>query len=105
MQNERIRTEEHIEYDSDDSPEDGSSSSSSKSSHFELEPEVYKTRKDENFVEYFKVGKENNNNRVSEDHNSTNLNQDDTDRDSLHRNVLQKHFTGFRVTKGEKCSS
>lgn len=63
MQNERIRTEEHIEYDSDDSPEDGSSSSSSKSSHFELEPEVYKTRKDENFVEYFKVGKENNNNR------------------------------------------
>ena len=65
MQNERIRTEEHIEYDSDDSPDDGSSSSSSKSSHHKLEPEIYKTRKDENFTEYFKIGKENNNQKVS----------------------------------------
>ena len=65
MQNERIRTEEHIEYDSDDSPGDGSSSSSSKSSHHKLEPEIYKTRKDENFTEYFKIGKENNKQRVS----------------------------------------
>jgi len=59
MQNERIRTEEHIEYDSDDTPDDGSSSSSSKSSHHKYEPEIYKTRKDENFTEYFKAGKEN----------------------------------------------
>ena len=57
MQNERIKTEEHIEYDSDDSSESGSSSSSSKSSHNKLEPEVYKTRKDENFTEYFKIHK------------------------------------------------
>ena len=57
MQNERIKTEEHIEYDSDDSSESGSSSSSSKSSHNKLEPEVYKTRKDENFTEYFKINK------------------------------------------------
>jgi len=64
MQNERIRTEEHIEYNSDDSPEDGSSSSSSKSSNHQLEPEIYKTRKDENFTEYFRVGKENNNRRM-----------------------------------------
>jgi len=56
MQNERIKTEEHIEYDSDDSSESGSSSSS-KSSHNKLEPEVYKTRKDENFTEYFKIHK------------------------------------------------
>ena len=40
MQNERIKTEEHIEYDSDDSTSDGSSTSSSKSSHHKLEPEV-----------------------------------------------------------------
>ena len=66
MQNERIRTEEHIEYDSDDSPEDGSSSSSSKSSNHQLEPEIYKTRKDENFTEYFRVGKENNNRKVND---------------------------------------
>ena len=32
-------------------------SSSSKSSHDKLEPEVYKTRKDENFTEYFKIHK------------------------------------------------
>ena len=57
MQNERIKTEEHIEYDSDDSTSSGSSSSSSKSSHNKLEPEVYKTRKDENFTEYFKIHK------------------------------------------------
>ena len=56
MQNERIKTEEHIEYDSDDSSS-GSSSTSSKSSHLKLEPEVYKTRKDENFTEYFKIHK------------------------------------------------
>jgi len=55
MHNERIRTEEHIEYDSDDTPDSGSSSSSS--SHVKLEPEIYKTRKDENFTEYYKVGK------------------------------------------------
>ena len=61
MQNERIKTEEHIEYDSDDLPNDGSSSSSSKSSHHKLEPEIYKTRKDENYTEYFKIGKDNNN--------------------------------------------
>ena len=61
MQNERIKTEEHIEYDSDDSPDDGSTSSSSKSSHHKLEPEVYKTRKDENFTEYYKTGRDNNN--------------------------------------------
>ena len=57
MQNERIKTEEHIEYDSDDSTSDGTSTSSSKSSHHKLEPEVYKTRKDENFTEYFKIHK------------------------------------------------
>jgi len=61
MQNERIRTEEHIEYDSDDEPEDGSSSSSYKSSHHQLEPEVYKTRKDENFTEYYKNRRDINN--------------------------------------------
>ena len=65
MQNERIKTEEHIEYDSDDSPDDGSGSSSSKSSHHKLEPEIYKTRKDENVTKYFKIEKENNNQRVS----------------------------------------
>jgi len=53
MQNERVKTEEHIEYDSDDTPDSGSSSS--KSSIHKLDPEVYKTRKDENFVEYFKI--------------------------------------------------
>jgi hypothetical protein len=57
MQNERIRTEEHVEYDSDDTPDDGDHSSTSGSSHHQLEPETYKTRKDENFTEYFKVGK------------------------------------------------
>ena len=57
MQNERIKTEEHIEYDSDDSSSDGSSSTSSRSSRHKLEPEVYKTRKDENFTEYFKIHK------------------------------------------------
>jgi len=57
MQNERIKTEEHIEYDSDDSSSSGSSSKSSKSSRHKLEPEVYKTRKDENFTEYFKIHK------------------------------------------------
>ena len=57
MQNERIKTEEHIEYDSDDSTSDGSSSTSSRSSRHKLEPEVYKTRKDENFTEYFKIHK------------------------------------------------
>ena len=56
MQNERIKTEEHIEYDSDDSSSDGSSTSSRSSRH-KLEPEVYKTRKDENFTEYFKIHK------------------------------------------------
>ena len=61
MQNERVRTEEHIEYDSDDSPGEGSSSSSSKSSHHKLEPEIYKTRKDENFTEYYKSVRDNNN--------------------------------------------
>ena len=59
MQNERIKTEEHIEYDSDDSSTDGSSSSSSKSERHKLEPEVYKTRKDENFTEYFKIDNKN----------------------------------------------
>jgi len=54
MQNERIKTEEHIEYDSDDTPDSGASSTSVSSRH-KLEPEVYKTRKDENFVEYFKL--------------------------------------------------
>ena len=57
MQNERIKTEEHIEYDSDDSSSDGSSSTSSRASRHKLEPEVYKTRKDENFTEYFKIHK------------------------------------------------
>ena len=57
MQNERIKTEEHIEYDSDDSTSDGSSTTSSRSSRHKLEPEVYKTRKDENFTEYFKIHK------------------------------------------------
>ena len=61
MQNERVRTEEHIEYDSNDSPDEGSSSSSSKSSHHKLEPEIYKTRKDENFTEYYKSVRDNNN--------------------------------------------
>merc|ERR1719193_2813057 len=42
MQNERIRTEEHIEYDSDDTKDSGSSGSVS--SRHQLEPEVYKTR-------------------------------------------------------------
>jgi len=65
MQNERIRTEEHIEYDSDDSKA-SSSSSSSNSSHHKLEPEVYKTRKDENFTEYFTVGKDNIHTKVAE---------------------------------------
>jgi len=65
MQNERIRTEEHIEYDSDDSKASSSSSSSS-SSHHKLEPEVYKTRKDENFTEYFNVGKDKTYTKVAE---------------------------------------
>jgi len=63
MQNERIRNEEHIEYDSDETPDSGSESSNSVSSHHKLEPEVYKTRKDENFVEYFRSGKDNKGNR------------------------------------------
>lgn len=58
MQNERIRTEEHIEYDSDDTKDSGSSGSVS--SRHQLEPEVYKTRKDEEFVEYFKINKDKN---------------------------------------------
>ena len=33
------------------------------SSNHKLEPEVYKTRKDENFVEYFRSGKDNKGNR------------------------------------------
>ena len=61
MQNERIRTEEHIEYDSDDTPEEGSSSSSSKSSHHKIEPEVYKTSRQENFTEYYKTDRDMNN--------------------------------------------
>ena len=65
MQNERIKTEEHIEYDSDDSSTSGSSSSS-KSSRHKLEPEVYKTRKDENFTEYFKTDKNSSNIKVGE---------------------------------------
>ena len=61
MQNERIRTEEHIEYDSGDDPDDeGSSSSSQKSSHRKFEPETYKTKKEEQFTEYYKSGKDRN---------------------------------------------
>jgi len=55
MHNERVKTEEHIEYDSDDTPDSGSSSSVT--SHVKLDPEVYKTRKDEKFTEYYKVGR------------------------------------------------
>ena len=44
----------HVAYFNSSS--DGASSSS-KSSHDKLEPEVYKTRKDENFTEYFKIHK------------------------------------------------
>ena len=57
MKNEKIKTEEHIEYDSDDSDSSSSSTSSSKSSHYELKPEEYKTRTEESFTEYFKMGK------------------------------------------------
>ncbi|XP_023328470.1 uncharacterized protein LOC111701421 [Eurytemora carolleeae] len=59
MQNERIKTEKHIEYDSDDTPDSGSSSSKSEISRHALEPEIYKTRKDENFIEYFKIDRSN----------------------------------------------
>ena len=59
MKNEKIKTEEHIEYDSDDSDSSSYSTSSSKSSHYELKPEEYKTRTEESFTEYFKMGKGN----------------------------------------------
>ena len=59
MQNERIRTEEHIEYDSDDSACSSSSSESSRSSFYQQEPEEYKTKTEESFTEYFVHGKGN----------------------------------------------
>ena len=57
MKTEKIKTEEHVEYDSDESDCSDSSSFSSKSSHSELEPDEYKTRTEESFIEYFKMGK------------------------------------------------
>jgi len=57
VKKEKIKTEEHIEYDSDDSLCSSSSASSAKSSHYELVPEDYKTRTEESFTEYFVKGK------------------------------------------------
>ena len=62
MKNERHKTEEHIEYDSGEDPDDeGSSSSSDKSSHHKYKPETYKTRKDERMTEYYRSSVDNNN--------------------------------------------
>jgi len=61
MQNERVKTEEHIEYDSGDDPDDEGSSSSEKSSHHKYKPETYKTRKDERMTEYYRTKVDNNN--------------------------------------------
>ena len=57
LKNERIVTEEHIEYDSDDSACSSSSSESSRSSYYQLRPEEYQTRTEESFTEYFVKGK------------------------------------------------
>ena len=61
MQNERVKTEEHIEYDSGDEPDDDEGSSSEKSSHYKYKPETYKTRKDEKMTEYYRTKVDNNN--------------------------------------------
>jgi len=60
VKNERIVTEEHVEYDSDDSACSSSSSESSRSTFVKQEPEEYKTRTEEAYTEYFVKGKKRN---------------------------------------------
>ena len=56
LKQERTVTDEHIEYDSDDSACSSSSSESSRSSYYQLRPEEYQTRTEESFTEYFVKG-------------------------------------------------
>jgi len=57
VKTERIVTQEHLEYDSDDSSCSNDSKESDMSSWEILEPEEYKTRTEESYTEYFVNGK------------------------------------------------
>ena len=57
VKTERIVTQEHLEYDSDDSSCSNDSEESDMSSWEILEPEEYKTRTEESYTEYFVNGK------------------------------------------------